>query len=606
MNFLKKNKAYGQVRSQLKDGMVVLKKANAFMRKVDPYVMWTTWYNSITGGLTSLGMFAVVGYTAQATINSFTQSKKFTPGLLAICVIGYVLYQFVQLLIRSIERYRNVNFDSKVEKMFEREVLLKSISLDMGRLTDSDFQDKNRHSRRYRSIIEVFKYQTNIFSAIVGTIASFTVVALIDWPVLIIGILPFIPETIVLFVFNKKRREQRDRFHILDMKKDSYRHSLNRPDNLVQAKLFKFVPFLYGRFIEFSDNNRNESIKLNVNEIKWNSLIELAKTILNCLVLVYLGRGCISGTVTFTHLLMIVGSLKTLSSSMFRISNNFLHFQEDCKDYLEFEEFMQVQPLIDESKSKEVVLSNVPVLSLSNVKFYYPRNPDRIILENCNLTINPGEKIAMVGKNGAGKSTILKLLAKVFVPVEGHVFINETSIEDITQESWLNHLVYITQGAGINDLPLKEALTGSSNPDMERLVQASKYAGTYNLIMKRKKGYDLSIRSHWEKDGEDFSGGEYQRLALTAVFYRLLDEKIFVGFFDEPMSNCDVETRNHFYKTINSIPGKTIVAVAHDHNYLHYFERVIEVKDGGVSKEMYDKISIGEYQQSFSTEEIIG
>ncbi len=599
---LKKNKAYGQVRSQLKDGIMVLKKANAFMKKADPYIMWSTWYNAITDGLYSLGIFTFVGYSSQTIFKSFTQSKSFTPGLLAICIIGYILYQFAKLLIRSIEKYRDVNFDCKVERTFEQEILQKSISLDTGRLTDADFQEKNRHAGRYRSIIEVFKYQANIFSAIVGSIVSFTVVAVISWPVLIIGILPFVPETIVLFIFNKKRREQRDEFHISNMKKHAYLNSLNQPDHLVQSKLFKFVPFLYGRFIEFSDNNRNKSIKLNKEEIKWNSLIELAKTILNSFVLVYLGRGCLNGTVTFAQLLMVVGSLSTFGSSMFRISNNFLHFQEDCKDYLEFDEFMKIQPLIDESKAKEIILSDVPVLSLKNVKFYYPRNPDRIILENCNLTINPGEKIAIVGKNGAGKTTILKLLAKIFAPVEGRVFINDTSVMDITQESLTNYLVYITQGAGVNDLPLKEALTGSLNPDMDRLVQASKYAGTYELIMGRKKGYDLSIRSHFEREGEDFSGGEYQRLSLTSVFYRLLDKKVFIAFFDEPMSHCDIETRNHFYRTINSISGKTIVAVAHDHNYLHYFERVIEIKDGSVASDMKDKVSIIEYQRLLSEE----
>jgi ABC-type bacteriocin/lantibiotic exporter with double-glycine peptidase domain len=235
-------------------------------------------------------------------------------------------------------------------------------------------------------------------------------------------------------------------------------------------------------------------------------------------------------------------------------------------------------------------------MNLDNVSFSYPRNPERVVLKNCSLQIMQSEKIAIVGRNGAGKSTILKLLAKVYLPTSGSVSINDSNIENITQESWLNHLVYITQGAGVNDLQLKEALTGSSNPDMNRLIEASKLAGTHELIMGRKKGYDLQIRSHWERGGEDFSGGEYQRLALVSVFYRLLDEKVFVGFFDEPMSNCDNETRNRFYKAINSIPNKTIVAVAHDHHYLHYFERVVEIKDSCVYGDMRDPESIAAFE----------
>ena len=467
----------------------------------------------------------------------------------------------------------------------------------MGRLTDPDFEEKNRHSNRFRSITQVFKYQTEFLGAVVGAVASFTIVAVINPFVLVIGVLPFIPETITLLIFNKRRRELRDKSYMIERKKNVYFYSLRDSRMLMQAKLFKFVPFLLGRFFETSEENRTEAKKISHREIKWKTIIESLKTVLSCIVLIYLGKGCLHGTVTFASLLMVVGSLKTLSSSMFRISNNFLHFQEDCKDYLEFEEFMNIKPLIDETNAKDVVLTEVPMLSLRDVRFSYPRNIDRVVLENCNLTIYPSEKIAIVGRNGAGKSTILKLLSKVYLPNGGAVCVNDSNIADIRQESWLNHLVYITQGAEVNDLPLKEALTGSLNPDMNRLVEASKLAGTHELIMGRKRGYDLQIRSHWQRDGEDFSGGEYQRLALVSVFYRLLDEKVFIGFFDEPMSHCDNETRNRFYRAINSIPGKTIIAVAHDHHYLHYFERVIEIKDGHVYSDMNDTDSIREFEK---------
>ena len=256
---------------------------------------------------------------------------------------------------------------------------------------------------------------------------------------------------------------------------------------------------------------------------------------------------------------------------------------------------MKLESVVDESNAHEIVLTQVPLLSMNNVCFSYP-NSERIILDNCNLKIFPEESVAIVGRNGAGKSTILRLLSKVYLPSEGTVCINDKNTIDITQESLLNHLVYISQGAEVADLPLKEALTGSSEPDMDRLVKAAKFAEAHDLIMSRKDGYSLQIRSHWAREGENFSGGEYQRLALVSAFYRLLDPNMFIVLFDEPMSNCDIETRDRFYRTITSIPGKTVIAVAHDHQYLHYFNRVVEIKDGGVSQDLRTPKEISEYE----------
>ena len=580
---------------QLKEDVRVLKTANAFMKDVDPFVMWSTWYKAMVSGLFSLGTFTFVGYGMQSVIKNLTAGKSLTTGLLIIAISVFIIYQFVKVTIDALEEFRRTKFNAKVEAYFEKKILEKNVSLDMARLTDPEFYDKHRHSGRYGSITEVFKCQSDILSSIIGVVASFAIVAVLNPFVLIIGLLPFIPETIVVFVYNKKRRSNRDGMHLYDRAKDTYYFTLRRSNTLIQAKLFKFVPFFFEKFIDYSNKNRDSVLALRSQEIKWKTSIEVLKTILSCLVLIYLGKGCLNGTVTFASLLMIVGSLKTLGSSMFRISTSFLSFKEDCKDYLEFESFMKLESVVDESNAHEIVLTQVPLLSMNNVCFSYP-NSERIILDNCNLKIFPEESVAIVGRNGAGKSTILRLLSKVYLPSEGTVCINDKNTIDITQESLLNHLVYISQGAEVADLPLKEALTGSSEPDMDRLVKAAKFAEAHDLIMSRKDGYSLQIRSHWAREGENFSGGEYQRLALVSAFYRLLDPNMFIVLFDEPMSNCDIETRDRFYRTITSIPGKTVIAVAHDHQYLHYFNRVVEIKDGGVSQDLRTPKEISEYE----------
>ena len=597
------SKFFRQFSLQIKENIRISKKANVFMRQVEPYIMWKSWFQACTSGLSQLGIFTLVGLSTPTIISSITQKKDFTLSFFLVMLVVYAIYQFGRLISRLVERYKQVSFREKTELLFSEQVLKKAISLDMGRLTDPQFQSTARHAGRSRVIINIFNAQTRILSAFVGVGVSFAVVLYFNPIALFVGAIPFIPETIKLLVFNKKRRAQRDELDFLNRKSNSYFRELKNPKELMQAKLFKFVPFLYKKYIEIATIKKDEAIKLSNLESNVDVYIGVLTKILECWLLWYLGRGCMNGTLSFAKLLVLLGCLRTFGDSILNLSHQFVELQEDCKDYLEFETYMATEPLVDESKSKPIELLDIPTLRVENVEFYYPRKQERVVLKNCSLVIYPGEKIAIVGSNGSGKTTLLRLLSKVYLPVEGRICINETSIEDITQESWFNHMVCITQGAEVSSLPLKEALTGSVKPDMDRLIKSAKLAGSHEMIMGRESGYDLKIREFWEKDYEEFSGGQYQRLALTTMFYRLLDEKVFVGFFDEPMSHCDIETRENFYKAINSISNKTIVAVAHDHHYLHHFERVVEIKNGCVAKDLRDAQSIREYEENVSQHE---
>jgi ABC-type bacteriocin/lantibiotic exporter with double-glycine peptidase domain len=108
--------------------------------------------------------------------------------------------------------------------------------------------------------------------------------------------------------------------------------------------------------------------------------------------------------------------------------------------------------------------------------------------------------------------------------------------------------------------------------------------------------YQTQIGADWP-GGWEPSAGQWQRLKLTAAFYRLLESRVRIGLFDEPMSQCDMETRERFYRDLQSIVDKTIVVVAHDPAYLHFFKRVILIENGRVARDMRAPEEIAAYQR---------
>lgn len=122
------------------------------------------------------------------------------------------------------------------------------------------------------------------------------------------------------------------------------------------------------------------------------------------------------------------------------------------------------------------------------------------------------------------------------------------------------------------------------------------------MVTNLPEGIDTWIGEDWPT-GRGFSTGQLQRLALAGVFYRFLDPRVFVGIFDEPMANCDVETRARFYQSISKAPEfsrKTIIMSLHDPLYLQHFDRVLLLENGKIAKDLRGHDEIVSYREQIA------
>jgi len=197
-------------------------------------------------------------------------------------------------------------------------------------------------------------------------------------------------------------------------------------------------------------------------------------------------------------------------------------------------------------------------------------------LKNINLTIKQGEKVAILGKIGSGKSTLGKLILNLYTPTSGSVLIDQTDIRQIDPVDLRRSIGCVPQEPFLFMGTIKENITiGEQYVTDEEVIDASKAAGVHEFLGRHEAGYDLLVGER----GEGLSGGERQSVTLA----RALITKPNIMLFDEPTNSMDKQTENAFLKRMkNIINDQTVIIITHKMSVLSLVDRVIVLDNGKV------------------------
>ncbi|TVX93559.1 ABC transporter ATP-binding protein [Paenibacillus agilis] len=214
-------------------------------------------------------------------------------------------------------------------------------------------------------------------------------------------------------------------------------------------------------------------------------------------------------------------------------------------------------------------------IELSNVSFRYP-DQGRLILNNINLTIQPGDRVVISGKSGEGKSTLLKMITGMIEPVEGSVAIAGISIQNINKRSLYKKLGYVMQETSLFHMTIREYfLFIKPHATEEEITMACKKAQIYNDIQLMSDKLD----SNMGEGGSKLSGGQKQRIILAGQL--LKDAEIIV--LDEATKHLDQQTEDLLYTALNELSqDKIIIYITHRKSVVPFGNRFLYVKDGNV------------------------
>ena len=254
--------------------------------------------------------------------------------------------------------------------------------------------------------------------------------------------------------------------------------------------------------------------------------------------------------------------------------NAMAHFDDISKAnsiFKEIDEIISIKKLDRPLVSK--AMPNDSSISLKNVSFGYD---EKEILHDINLEIESGSHIALVGPSGAGKSTIAKLIASLWDPNKGDIYIGGINIRDLSLEDYNNLVSYVSQSNYLFNLSIKENIRlGNLNASDEEVIDICKKCSIHDFIMNLENGYDTIVGD----SGSHLSGGERQRISIARAMMK--NSKIVI--LDEATAYTDPENEAVIQKAIsNLVKDKTVIVIAHRLSTIIDSDNIILVNDGKI------------------------
>ena len=214
-------------------------------------------------------------------------------------------------------------------------------------------------------------------------------------------------------------------------------------------------------------------------------------------------------------------------------------------------------------------------ITFDKVSFEYP-GVQRAVLDQVSFTINPGEKVGVIGRIGSGKSTSARLMMGLYEPNEGTILADDTDYRQIDPADLRRSYAYISQDVVLFTGSVRDNISASMpNATEEEILQASKAAGVHEFVSRHPMGYDAPVGEH----GEGLSGGQRQAIALARAM--LINPKVLIC--DEPTNAMDIQAEAAFKSYIEKeIEGKTFILITHKHTMLEMVDRLILLDQGNV------------------------
>jgi len=276
-------------------------------------------------------------------------------------------------------------------------------------------------------------------------------------------------------------------------------------------------------------------------------------------------------TVTISAFSMLWQGINTFDSAMSQLIYSLNDYLKACEYQNDFIDLMNIES--DFITGKEPI-NKIETIEFKNVSFKYPRT-ENYILNNVSFKIDSKEKVSLVGLNGAGKTTIIKLLCRFYKVEEGEILVNGRNINEYEYEGYMKNLAIVFQDFKIISFNIKSNIA-ILDEDKEKFDDVLKRAQVYDKVQSLPNKEYTYINKWFDKNGVEFSGGEMQKFAIARALYKESDLVI----LDEPTSALDPIAEAEIYYHFNEIVGRKLtIFISHRLSSCIFSDRIM-VLDG--------------------------
>ena len=340
-----------------------------------------------------------------------------------------------------------------------------------------------------------------------------------------------------------------------------------------------------GRMLDEFNKNQYKYLEKTNNNIaieKRQTTVDLFLTLIFRLVIwCYFVFQFVEDRISIGDFSMVLLATETLYNLLINIPATLLNTWNYGLYVWDYREYINQPVQKSNASSSERVTTDCPVLSFDHVYFRYP-NAKEAALSDISITIPYGQKVTIIGDNGSGKSTFIKVLMGLYIPEKGNVVLNDINIQKYDYGKYVNLFSIVFQDFRIFEFSIADNiyLGTTISAEKEQLFWDSlKQSGLYNRVKNLPREAETSVFRNFDENGVLLSGGEQQKLAIArALFY---DRKIFI--FDEPTASLDSKSEQNFYREMNSFTkGKTVIYISHNMASCVHSDRIIVFEEGRI------------------------
>lgn len=480
-------------------------------------------------------------------------------------LIMFAVLTAVPTILRNISSFIDRHLFLKMQDLFELLTLEKRGSFDIAQYEDPKFQD--RMQRAFNNgmypIINVVDSQIQNLEIFCGIVVGSIAAASIDWRVFILVFITAIPDFWIEIkhggriwgIWAKNSTDQR-RFQDL-------RRFFIGKFSVIDSRL-------YQASAKFLADIKNILSKFTQEQLKaehWRTLMKMAASLLAAVGL-FIGTAVIineavAGVVAIGTVVFAFQTLNRVSGWTSSMLANTARILERNLYVTDIFEILDEKTVLKYPKTpKSVSFKKAPTVAFKNVSFKYP-GQEKWALQNISFTIKPGQKIGLVGNNAAGKSTLVRLLLRIYDPVEGRVTVNGVDLKEMNIEEWWRQLGVLLQDFSAYNFTVKESIAVGNifeDINMDVVKNSAEKSTCSKFIEELENKYENMIGL--EFGGIEPSKGQRQKLAIARAFYK---GKRFL-ILDEPTASIDAESADIIFSEIENLP-ETISAVLISHNF---------------------------------------
>lgn len=535
---------------------------------------------NILHGLTPIGILLAT----QELINTVTEKSNQDFSQVLLMFTYFVILSVFSEVVSNLKNYYESLFQPIMSYEINVRLMEKAVSLKLADFENSQIYDQLQRAQNEASFrpFQVVRSILNLISSTVTLLSSAIVLVMWKWWVaFVLVLIPLVSAGYFLqlgqreFVIQWKRTER-------NRKAWYYSFLMTRDITYKEVKLYQLGGYLVGKYKKIFESN----FKVDSRVIKIRSIINFSFQTLNQLlgdvVVIFILFSAFKGEILIGNVVSYIRAVGlTESNSQGVLSIIFSMYQ----DNLYIKQLFSFLDIETEKRSSLptpacLPLERIEEIEFKNVSFRYP-GADYDALKNISFKISHGETLAIVGQNGSGKTTMVKLLTCLYEVDKGEILINKKSIKQFDVEDIRRKIGVVFQDFSRYELKVRENI-GFGNLqelyDDEKILSATQQSGIEELITELPRGIDTQLGC-WFSQGQQLSGGQWQKIAIARSFIR--DASVYI--LDEPSAALDpIAEREVLQKLLQVTAGKICIFTSHRFSIMKHASQILVFNDGKI------------------------